>query len=121
MALFDLILNQTLGLEEVKYYVETFEPMFEALNANLDDYDWEMIDLDSMRDLDYVRVFILGNLIYAAQDADIFPYFMDADDFNFTDGVCFDIANYDDDKADKIRTALKEFEDKTGVEVSIEE
>lgn len=109
MALFDLILNQTLGLEEVKYYVETFEPMFEALNANL----------DSMWDLDYVRVFILGNLIYAAQDADIFPYFMDADDF--TDGVCFDIANYDDDKADKIRTALKEFEDKTGVEVSIEE
>lgn len=121
MALFDLILNQTLELQEVKDYVELFEPMFEALNVDLDDYDWEMTDLESMQDLGCVRVFILGNLIFAAQDAGIFPYFMDADDFDFTDGVHFDIANYDDDKADEIRTALKEFEDKTGVEVSIEE
>lgn len=120
MALFDLILDQTLGSGEVKDYVKIFEPMFEALNADLNDYDWEMVDLDSMKDLDCVRVFILGNLIYAAQDAGIFPYFMDADDFDITDGVRFNIANYDDE-ADKIRTALKEFEDKTGVEVSIEE
>ena len=121
MALFDLILNQTLELQEVKDYVETFEPMFEALGVDLEDYDWEMFDLDSMQDLESVRVFILGNLIYAAQDVDIFPIFMDADDFDFTDGVHFDIANYDDDEADEIRTALKEFEDKTGVKVSIEE
>lgn len=66
MALFDLILNQTLELQEVKDYVEIFEPMFEALNVDLDDYDWEMTDLDSMQDLDCVRVFILGNLIFAA-------------------------------------------------------
>lgn len=121
MALFDLILDQTLGLEEVKDYVEIFEPMFEALDVDLDNYDWEMTDLDSIQDLDCVRIFILGNLIYAAQDAGIFPYFMDADDFDFTDGVRFYIANYDDDEADEIRTALKEFEDKTGIEVSIEE
>lgn len=44
MALFDLILNQTLELQEVKDYVEIFEPMFEALNVDLDDYDWEMTD-----------------------------------------------------------------------------
>ena len=121
MAIFDLMVDQTLGLQEVKDYVEIFEPMFDALDADIDDYDWEMSDLEAMQDLECVRVFILSNLICAAQDVEMFPYFVDADDFDFTDGVHFDITNYDDEEVDEIKAALKEFEDKTGVEVSIEE
>lgn len=121
MAIFDLILNQTLDLYETRDYTEIFEPMFDALNADPEDYDWEMNDLEAMQDLDYVRAIALGNLIYAAQDVEIFPSCMDADDFDFTEGVHFDISNYDDDEVEEIKDALKVFEDKTGIEVSIEE
>ena len=46
---------------------------------------------------------------------------MDADDFDFTEGVHFDISNYSDEDVEEIKDALKVFEDKTGIEVSIEE
>ena len=46
---------------------------------------------------------------------------MDADDFDFTDGVHFDISSYDDEEAEEIREALAVFKDRTGIEVSIEE
>lgn len=121
MAIFDLILSQTLGLEETKDYASIFEPMFEALGVEPEEYDWEMQGLEEMQDLEYVRAIALGNLIYAAQDVDIFPMYMDADDFDFTDGIHFDISSYDDEEAEEIREALTVFEDKTGIKVSIEE
>lgn len=121
MAIFDLILNQTLDLQETKDYTEIFEPMFDALNADPEDYDWEMNDLEAMQDLDYVRAIALGNLIYAAQDVEIFPSCMDADDFDFSDGVAFDISNYSDEEVEEIREALNTFTDKTGVTVDIVE
>lgn len=121
MAIFDLMVEQTLGLYETKEFTEIFEPMFEALGVEIEDYEWEMTDLETMQDIEYVRAITLGNLIYAAQDVEIFPEYMDADDFDFSDGIRFDVSNYDEDQIEDIKQALEEFEDRTGLKVGIEE
>lgn len=120
MAIFDLLLDQTLNLSETKDFTKLFDPMFEALNADPDDYDWDMPDPDAINDLESVKVIIAGNLVYAAQDVDIFPMHMDANDFCFEDGITFDISSYSEEEAEEIKEALEIFEDKTGITVTIE-
>lgn len=120
MAIFDLMVEQTLGLYETKEFTEIFEPMFEELGVEIEDYEWEMNDLETMQDLEYVRAITLGNLIYAAQDVEVFPGFMDADDFDFSDGIKFDISNYEEDEVEEIESAIEEFMAKTGLKIDIE-
>lgn len=119
--IFDLVLDATLNLYETREYLEIFEPMFDALEVDPEDYDWALSDSDKIQDLEYVRCLALGNLIYAAQDAGIFPDYLDADNFDFEGSVSFDMNSYDEEEAEEIREAFKIFKEKTGIVISIKE
>lgn len=121
MAIFDLIVDQTLGLYDTRDFVEIFEPMFDELDADVDNYDWDMDDLDTLQDLESVRINILRNLIFAAQDSGIFPEYVDADDFDLDDGIIFDMSGYEETQIGDIKLAIEEFSALTGLTIDIEE
>lgn len=124
MRIFDELLKQTLDLhdpEGLRDLAKIFEDLFEKIDMDPSEYDWEMFDLEELQDPEAVRIFCLGNLMYAAQDAGIIPSFVDLDDFDFScDAIFRNIEEYSDIEAEDIVKGIERFNELTGANIMIE-
>lgn len=124
MRIFDELLKQTLDLhdlEGLRDLAKIFEDLFEKIDMDPSEYDWEMFGLEELQDPEAVRIFCLGNLMYAAQDAGIIPSFVDLDDFDFScDAIFRNIEEYSDVEAEDIVKGIERFNELTGANIMIE-
>lgn len=119
MTIFERAIEATLQTTEVEDLLNTFDKLFDEINADPSDYDWEFFSVSDLQDIEIVRIGALGNLMAAAQDVDILHAEIDIDDFDFDDGISFDMTSYRD-YVEEIEDSINNLAQITGLKIQIQ-
>lgn len=115
--IFDLMMGESLLVDETKEIANTIETLFDKLGANPIDYEWVLANIE---DYEEAREVGFRNLFQAAQDMGMLPGFLDIADFELNEDTILIVGYYSEKEAERISSAVEELKKLLGLEIEVD-